>query len=64
MKDLSDKGQNDVGLMQRKQTAITKKASERTRQQNPPKKTVQSADNKNLHQRKLKEQHAIEQAKL
>ena len=49
MKDLSDKGQNDVGLMQRKQTAITKKASERTRQQNPPKKTVQSADNKNLH---------------
>lgn len=34
---------------QRKQTAVnTKKASERVRSQNPPKKTVQSADNKTL----------------
>jgi hypothetical protein len=43
-----------LGLLQRKQTAITKKASERTRSQQP-KKTVQSADNKNLQARKLKE---------
>lgn len=48
----------------RKQREITKKASERTRSQNPSKKTVQSADSKTLHARKMKEQHAIEQAKL
>jgi len=42
--------------MGRKQTAITKKASERVRSQNPSKKTVQSADNKvTLQQRKVKE---------
>jgi len=52
--------------LHRKQTAaITKKASERVRSQNPgPKKPAQSADNKNLHAKKMKEQHAIEQAKL
>jgi hypothetical protein len=50
---------------QRKQKEITKRASERTRSQNqPPKKGVQSADSKTIHARKMKEQHAIEQAKL
>lgn len=61
MKDLNPR---EASLLQRKQTAITKKASERTRSQNPPKKTIQSADNKSVQVRKLKEQHAIEQAKL
>lgn len=51
-------------MMVRKQREITKKASERTRSQNPQKKNVQSADSKTLHARKMKEQHAIEQAKL
>ena len=48
-----------------------KKASDRTRQpsNNPSNSTnkksiVQSADNKNINQRKIKEQHAQEQAKL
>lgn len=50
--------------MARKQREITKKASERTRSQNPPKKSVQSADSKTIHARKVREQHAIEQAKL
>lgn len=39
MKDLST-NPRDAAFLQRKQTAITKKASERTRSQNPPKKTV------------------------
>lgn len=53
------------GMMMRKQREITKKASERTRSQNPTqKKTVQSADSKSIHARKLKEQQAQEQAKL
>lgn len=44
------------GMMMRKQREITKKASERTRSQNPTqKKTVQSADSKSIHARKLKE---------
>lgn len=68
MKDISDKGKQgqsrDPNVMQRKQTAITKRASERTRSQNPPKKVAQSADNKTVQARKVKEQHAIEQAKL
>ena len=66
MKDITDKGTvREEPILQRKQTAITKKASERTRSQQPPKKGVQSADNKStVQQRKLKEQHAIEQARL
>ncbi|CDW76852.1 UNKNOWN [Stylonychia lemnae] len=65
MKEIGDKGINkDASLLQRKQTAITKKASERTRSQNPPKKTIQSADNKSVQAKRLKEQHAIEQARL
>ena len=67
MKNISNPTEKQRGppeLLQRKQTAITKKASERVRSQNPQKKTIQSADNKTLAARKLKEQHAIEQAKL
>ena len=57
---------NDVGtgFLQRNKKEITKRASERTRSQQPPKKVVQSADSKTIHARKLKEQQAIEQAKL
>lgn len=40
---------------QRKQKEITKRASERTRSQNVPKKGVQSADSKTIHARKMKE---------
>lgn len=40
---------------QRKQKEITKRASERTRSQNQPKKGVQSADSKTIHARKMKE---------
>ena len=48
----------DINMMLvRKQREITKKASERTRSQNPPKKTVQSADSKTLHARKMKTSH-------
>ncbi len=54
----------DSGLLNRKPKEITKRASERTRSQQPPKKVVQSADSKTIHARKLKEQQAIEQAKL
>ena len=50
----------EISMMMRKQREITKKASERTRTQNPSKKTVQSADSKSIHARKMKEQHAIE----
>ena len=52
------------GFLQRNKKEITKRASERTRSQQPPKKVVQSADSKTIHARKQKEQHAIEQAKL
>lgn len=43
------------GFLQRNKKEITKRASERTRSQQPQKKVVQSADSKNLHARKLKE---------
>jgi hypothetical protein len=52
------------GLLVRKQKEITKRASERTRSVNPPKKSVQSADSKTIHARKQKEIQALEQAKL
>ena len=45
----------EVNNLIRKQREITKKASERTRSQNPPKKSTQSADSKTLHARKLRE---------
>ena len=63
MNIINDKPTGELGF-QRKQNSIQKKASERVRSQNPQKKTVQSADNKNIAARKLKEQHAKEVAKL
>lgn len=66
MQEINDKGAvvEEPAVLVRKHTAITKKASERVRSQNPAKKGAQSADNKNVQARKIKEQHAIEQAKL
>lgn len=40
MKEINDKDGSEPTFLIRKNTAITKKASERVRSQNPPKKTV------------------------
>ena len=64
MRDNGSGNDAGTGFLQRNKKEITKRASERTRSQQPPKKVVQSADSKTIHARKQKEQHAIEQAKL
>ena len=64
MRETGGNADTGSGLLQRNKKEITKRVSERTRSQQPQKKVVQSADSKTIHARKLKEQQALEQAKL